>query len=421
MANGSMLLPASDVRYKSGDSEYRYRPDSELLYLTGWGEGGSVAVLRGHGARRRFVLFVPERDAKMERWTGPRMDPGEVKDRFGADAVFPMKEFRERGPELLADGDRIHYRLGASALCDDVVRDALRAGRARRGRKGVGAYMVVDPGAVLDGMRVKKDAAEIARLREAARISVAAFREALGRVRDGAGEWEVEAALEAGFRSRGANGPAFASIVAAGANACTLHYTANDARIGAGDLVLMDAGAEFDYYAADITRTVPVSGRLAGARREAYEVVREAHRAALAACRPAGTLDDVHRAASRAIAEGLVVMGVVEEGTADEVLESGAHRAFFPHNTSHWLGLDTHDAGPYREGGGPGVLAPGMVFTVEPGLYFAPGSCDRVPELEGTGIRIEDDVLIGGDGAEVLTGELPVDVEELGPLVGTAS
>ena len=428
MANGSMLLPASDVRYKSGDSEYRYRPDSELLYLTGWGEGGSVAVLRGHGARRRFVLFVPERDPKMERWTGPRMDPGEVKDRFGADAVFPMREFRERGPGLLADGDRIHYRLGASALCDDVVRDALGAGRARRDRKGAGAYMVVDPGAVLDGMRVKKDAAEIARLREAARISVAAFREALGRVRDGAGEWEVEAALEAGFRSRGANGPAFASIVAAGANACTLHYTANDARIGAGDLVLMDAGAEFDYYAADITRTVPASGRLAGARREAYEVVRGAHRAALAACRPGGTLEDVHQAASRAIAGGLVGMGVVEEGTADEVLESGAHQAFFPHNTSHWLGLDTHDAGPYREGGGPVagrgrriVLQPGMVFTVEPGLYFAPGSCDRVPELEGTGIRIEDDVLIGGDGAEVLTGELPVDLDELGPLVGTAS
>ena len=246
----------------------------------------------------------------------------------------------------------------------------------------------------------------------------------------GRGEWEVEAALEAGFRSRGAGGPAFATIVAAGANACTLHYSANRARVRGSDLVLMDAGAEFDYYAADITRTVPASGRLAGARREAYEVVRGAHRAALAACRPGGTLEDVHEAASRAIAGGLVGMGVVED-TADEVLESGAHRAFFPHKTSHWLGLDTHDAGPYRGGGGAGadgagadgpvLLRPGMVFTVEPGLYFPPGSCDRVPELEGTGIRIEDDVLIGEDGAEVLTGELPVDLEGLGPLVGKAS
>lgn len=430
-----MLLPAADLRYKSGDSEYRYRPDSEMLYLTGWEEWDSVAVLRGHGAKDRFVLFVPERDAERERWTGPRMDPAEVQARFGADAVFPMSEFRARGPALLADGDRIHYRLGASAVCDDVVREALRAGRARRARKGAGACMVVDPGAVLDAMRVRKDAAEVARLREAARISVAAFREALGRVRPGAGEWEVEAALEAGFRRRGAGGPAFATIVGAGANACTLHYTANRARVGGGDLVLMDAGAEFDYYAADITRTVPASGRLAGARREAYEVVRGAYRAAIAACRPGGTLDDVHQAASRAIAAGLVGMGVVE-GAADEVLESGAQRAFFPHNTSHWLGLDTHDVGAYRgahgagEGapgvggggaGGPVVLEPGMVFTVEPGLYFPPGSCERVPELEGTGIRIEDDVLIGEDGAEVLTGELPVDLEELAPLVGGAS
>ncbi len=420
-----MLLPASAVRYKSGDSEYRYRPDSELLYLTGWEEWDSVAVLRGHGAKDRFVLFVPGRDAERERWTGPRLDPGEVQARFGADAVFPMTEFRERGAALLADGDRIHYRLGASAVCDEVVREALRAGRARRTRKGAGAYMVVDPGAVLDAMRVKKDAAEIARLREAAAISVAAFREALGRVRPGAGEWEVEAALEAGFRSRGAGGPAFATIVAAGANACTLHYTANSARIGAEDLVLMDAGAEFDYYAADITRTVPASGRLEGARRGAYEVVREAHRAAIAACRPGGALDDVHQAASRVIAAGLVGMGVVE-GTADEVLEGGAHRAFFPHSTSHWLGLDTHDVGAYRGGGGAGAsgpieLEPGMVFTVEPGLYFPPGSCDRVPELEGTGIRIEDDVLIGEDGVEVLTEGLPVDLEDLSMLIGGAS
>ena len=304
-----MLLPASPVRYKSGDSEYRYRPDSELLYLTGWEEGDSVAVLRGQGAKDRFVLFVPERDEKIERWTGPRLDPAEVTERFGADAVSPITEFRARGPALLADGDRIHYRLGASAVCDDVVRDALRAGRARRARKGVGAHMVVDPGAVLDAMRVRKDAAEVARLREAARISVAAFREALACVRGGVGEWEVEAALESGFRRRGAGGPAFATIVAAGANACTLHYAANSARIGAEDLVLVDAGAEFDCYAADITRTVPASGRLEGARRDAYEVVRGAHRAALAACRPGGTVAGVHEAASRVIAEGLVGLG----------------------------------------------------------------------------------------------------------------
>ena len=415
-----MVLPAAPIRFKSGDSEYRYRPDSELQYVTGWRDPGCIAVLRGFTDENRFVLFVPERDEKAELWMGPRPDLEEVKASFGADAVFPLREFRERGCRLFRDGDTVYYRLGASAVCDDVVAAALRAGRARRPRRGAGAHALVDPGAILDPMRVRKDAAEIARIREAARISVAAFRDALPRVRGGAGEWEVEAALESGFRSRGADGPAFATIVAAGANACTLHYSANRARIGAADLVLLDAGAEFECYAADITRTVPASWPLEGARRDAHEIVRRAHRAALAACAPGGTLDAVHEAASRVIAAGLVGLGVVD-GPVDEVLEKGAHRAFFPHQTSHWLGLDTHDAGAYRDGDGPVALEPGMVFTVEPGLYFAPGRCPRVPSLEGTGIRIEDDVLVTPDGVEVLTAGLPAALDELAAIAGSAA
>ena len=409
LAGGSMVLPAAPVQFMGGDSEYRYRPDSELLYATGWAAPNCVALLRGFADGHRFALFVPERDAKAELWTGPRADLEEVKERFGADVVHPLRELAEKGPELLAGGDAIHYRLGASAGCDGVVREALRRGRVQRARKGAGAHLLADPGAVLDGMRVRKDEAEIARMREAARITVEAFRDALPEVRAGAGEWEVEAVLESGFRRRGAGGPAFATIVAAGANACTLHYSANGSRIGADDLVLIDAGAEFGWYAADITRTVPVSGRLDGARLEAYEVVRRAHRAAMAACRPGGTVEEVHEEASFAIAEGLVGMGVVE-GTVWQVLAAKRHRAFYPHQTSHWLGLDTHDPGLYRDGDGPVRLEPGMVFTVEPGLYFAPGSCPRVTELEGTGIRIEDDVLITEEGAEVLTEGLPTGV-----------
>lgn len=417
LEGGSLLLPAAPIRYKSGDSEYRYRPDSELFYATGWRDPECIAILRGFADEDRFVLFVPERNEKLELWTGPRMDLDEVKSSFGADAVFPVREFGERGRRLLSGGDTVHYRLGASAACDDVVAAALRAGRARRARRGAGAHALVDPGAILDAMRVRKDAAEIARLREAARISVAAFREALPHVRPGAGEWEVEAVLESGFRSRGADGPAFSTIVAAGANACTLHYSANGARIGAGDLVLMDAGAEVDCHAADITRTVPASWPLDGARRDACEVVRDAHCAAVAACAPGGTLEAVHEAASSAIAEGLVGLGVLD-GPADEVLERGAHRDFFPHQTSHWLGLDTHDAGAYRDADGPVTLEPGMVFTVEPGLYFAPGRCPRVPALEGTGIRLEDDVLITDDGADILTAGLPLELEGLEALRG---
>ncbi len=409
LGDSSMLLPASPVRFRNGDSEYRYRPDSELLYLTGWTTPECIALLRGFAEEDRFVLFVPERDPGRELWTGPRREPEEVRTVFGADRVLAVGDLADKAPGLLAGGEGIHYRLGASEACDRVVREALREGRRKRARRGVGPWMVADPGAILDPMRVRKDPAEIARMREAARISVAAFGEALGSVGAGVGEWEVEAALEAGFRSRGANGPAFATIVAAGVNACTLHYSANSARIGADDLVLVDAGAEFDHYAADLTRTVAASGRLEGVRREAYEVVRDGHRAAVAACVPGGTLDGVHRVAVRRMAEGLVAAGILD-GTVDEVLDKRSHRRFFPHRTSHWLGLDTHDVGPLRDSGGPVRLEPGMAFTVEPGLYFPPGSDPGRPGLEGTGIRLEDDVLVTPEGADVLTGALPLEV-----------
>ncbi len=416
LGDGSLILPAAPVRHKNADSEYRYRPDSELLYLTGWSDPGCVAILRGFADEDRFVLFVPERDAGAELWTGPRRAPEEVKTAFGADEVFPIGEFAERAPGLLAGGDRIWYRLGTSRVCDRVVREAVRVGRRTRPRRGTGPCLVGDPGIVLDDLRLRKDPAEIARMREAARISVAAFRDALTSVRAGAREWEVEAALDGGFRRRGANGPAFATIVAAGANACTLHYAANDSRIRAGDLVLVDAGAEFDFYAADITRTVPAPGPLPGHRREAHEVVRQAHRAALAACGPGRPLAEVHEAAVRAIAGGLIELGAVR-GTVDEVVEAKTYRPFFPHSTSHWLGLDTHDVGDYKGTDGSVVLEPGMVFTVEPGLYFPPGGGSGASELVGTGIRIEDDVLITEGGAEVLTGGLPTGLEELAEMV----
>jgi len=297
------------------------------------------------------------------------------------------------------------------------VLEALREGRRRRPRTGTGPYGVQDPGVVLDPLRLHKDQAEIARMRVAARITAAAFREGLAAVRPGAGEWEIEAAVESGFRRRRADGPAFSTIVASGANACTLHYTANASRLAAGELVLVDAGAEFAFYAADISRTVPVSGRLEGAVREAYDVVLDARRAAIACCRSGASVARVHQAAVRAVTEGLLELGVLS-GSADQAVEEGACRPYFPHRTSHWLGLDTHDAGAYREGNGAVALAPGMTLTVEPGLYFRPGSCHRVPELEGTGIRIEDDVLITEDGAEILTEGLPADAEAVEGLVG---
>ena len=411
-----MVLPASPLRFKNGDSEYRYRPDSELYYMTGWSRPGCVAVLRGFAEESRFVLFVPEPDPDAELWSGPRPSLEEVADRFGADEVFPLSELEERAPGLLLGGDRIYYRLGASPPCDQVLRHALERGRSRRARLGVGPHVVADPGAILDGMRARKDEHEIALIRRAAGITVDAFRGAMSAVGPGVGEWEVEAMLESGFRRHGGEGPAFATIVGSGVNGCTLHYVDNGSVVAESDLVLMDAGAEYGYYAADVTRTVPAAGTFGGLGGAVYDVVHRAQRAALEACAPGTTLEAVHDVAARELVSGLIELGAVE-GPLSAALEEGAYKAFYPHRTSHWLGLDTHDPGLYRDHDGPVRLEAGMVFTVEPGLYFRPGTCGRAPELEGIGVRIEDDVLITDDGRDVLTEALPTAPAEVARLV----
>jgi len=411
-----MVLPSSPVRFKNGDSEYRYRPDSELYYLTGWDAPDCVAFLSGVGGGPRLVLFLREPDPEVDLWTGPRMSLEEVKERIGADEVRPLSSLAEQGPGLLSGADRIYYRLGANPECDAVVRRALSDGRSRRFRSGSGAHVVADPGAVLDHMRMRKDAAEVARIRRAASITVEGFRGALAGISPGVGEWEIEALLEGGFRRGGADGPAFATIVGAGVHGCTLHYVENAGQVATGDLVLVDAGAEVGYYAADVTRTVPASGHFGGPAGEVYAAVLAAQKQALEAAGPGTTLEALHELTTRQLVEGLLSLGALS-GTVDQVLEDGSHRPFYPHRTSHWLGLDTHDPGYYRTLDGPLGLEPGMVFTVEPGLYFRPGSCPVRPELEGIGVRIEDDVLVTDDGAEVLTASLPTDPAEVASLI----
>ena len=417
LPSGSLLLPSAALRFKNGDSEYRYRPDSELYYVSGWEAPECVALLRGFAGESRFTLFVAEPNPEAELWTGPRLTLEAVRELYGADDVFPLSQLEERCEVLLQGGDRIYYRLGADERCDGVVRTALRKGRGRRARQGVGPHILADPGAILDSMRVRKDAGEVARMRQAAQVTMSAFRRGIGEVKPGVGEWEVEAVLESEFRRAGAGGPAFATIVGAGVNGCTLHYVDNAAEIADGELVLIDAGAELGYYAADITRTVPASGAFEGAGRAVYETVLRAQRLALDACKPGVTLEDVHRATVECLVEGLVDLGALG-GSAEDALEQGSFQTFYPHQTSHWLGLDTHDVGPYQSVDGAVPLEPGMAFTVEPGLYFRPGSCPAVPALEGIGVRVEDDVLITEEGAEVLTGELPTGMNELEQLVG---
>lgn len=431
---GVMVLPAAARRFRSRDTEYRYRPDSELFYLTGITDAGVVAVLGDLPEGRRFVLFVRSRDPQAERWTGPWVGPDEAAERFGADAVHPLDELEARLPELLRGGDRLHYRLGVDERTQGLVLGALAWARRRGGKKGIGPRGVIDPGEILDDLRIRKDAEEVAAIRRATELTVQGFREGLAAVAPGVGEWEVEARLEAAFRRRRARGPAFPTIVGAGAHACILHYVENARRIEAGDLVLVDGGAEVGLYHGDVTRTVPAAGSFTAEQRAVYEVVETAREAAVGTVAPGVAVEEVHEAAVDVLVDGMLDLGLLE-GTADGIVEEGAYKAFFPHSTSHWLGLDVHDPGDYVRAGDARALEPGMVLTVEPGLYVPDSEHGRSEEqgdadpmrsflgagakrFAGIGVRIEDDVLVTGDGRENLTRALPTDPDEVSELVG---
>lgn len=411
---GVMVLPAASPRFRSRDTEYRYRPDSELYYLSGATEPGTVAVLTG-GDDPRFVLFVHDRDSEAELWAGPRLGPDAAEERFGADAAYSLTELETRLPAFLKGGDRIHFRLGGSGQIHRLVLAALEQARARGARKGSGPRGVLDPGEILDPLRILKDEHEIERIRAACSVSEAGHRAAMAAVAPGVGEWVVEAEVNAAFRRAGAAGPGFDTIVGSGANGCVLHYAANGGTMREGDLVLVDAGAEVDLYNGDITRTMPASGRFTPQQRAVYDVVEAARTAAIAVVRPGVPMSDVHDAAVSVLIEGLLSMGVIR-GDAEEARAGAAQRSFFPHQTSHWLGLDVHDPGDYAKAGVSRLLEPGMVFTVEPGLYFS-GEGEDASAFQGIGVRIEDDVLVTEDGHENLTDHLPTSAEDMERLV----
>jgi len=403
LGNGAMLLPAAPLQFRAGDSEMRYRPDSELFYLTGFTEPGAVLLLRGFADEAREILFVRPRDPTAELWSGPRLGPEGAREWAGVDETRPISELEGGLPGLLRGADRVFFRLGLHSAIESRVVDALREARLRGTKTGTGPRAVVDPGGILDEMRLRKEPEEIAVMREAAAISVAGFRTALSRVGPGVGEWEVEAAMEAEFRRRGALGPSFATIVGSGSNACVLHYIENSHRMQEGELVLIDAGAEYRMYSGDITRTVPVAGRFTPEQRALHDVVDEARRDAIAGVAPGVGTAEIHLRSVTTIVRGLRDLGVLS-GSVESLVEEGAHERWFPHRTSHWLGLNTHDVGDYAHQGQPRPLEEGMVLTIEPGLYFA--AAEESP-FRGIGIRIEDDVLVTATGAEVLTGALP--------------
>ena len=411
------VLCAAPELHLSRDTEVRYRQDSDFHYLTGFPEPGAVAVLTPHDPERRFTLFVRPRDPEREAWNGPRAGVEGARERHGADAAYPLDELDEHLRALCEPAEELLYAFGAHPEMDRRIVSLLGGFRRTRPRTGKGPLAVRDPDTVLAPMRMVKGPEELERLRLAAAVSAEGHLAAMRAARPGIGEWELEMVLEGSFRVAGGSGPAYPSIVGSGPNATVLHYVANDRRTRDGDLVLIDAGASFALYAGDITRTFPVSGRFTEVQRAVYRVVLEAEEAAIAAVRPGAAITDVHEAAVRVLTEGMVELGLLE-GSVDTLIESGAYRRFYLHQTSHWLGLDVHDVGWYRVGGEPVRLEPGMVLTVEPGIYV-PADAEGVPEaLRGIGVRIEDDVAVTAGGHEILTREVPVDPDEIEALVG---
>jgi Xaa-Pro aminopeptidase len=420
----AVLATAPEVA-RNSDSDYPYRHDSYFYYLTGFTEPESVLVMIAAQGETpaRSILFCREKNVEREIWDGFRHGPAAAKEAFGFDEAYPVGELDAQMVRLLADVPALYYALAQNPALDAQVAGWLKAVRAQSRSGVVAPARTHHLLALLDEMRLVKDESEQALMLRAATIAGAAHLRAMRAARPGMFEYELEAELLYEFRRNGAQFPAYTPIVAGGANACVLHYSANNAQIRDGDLVLIDAGCEFDSYASDITRTFPVNGRFSEPQKLLYELVLRAQDAALAAILPGRPYSDVHEAALKVLAEGMLDVGLLERaryGSVDDVLAERAYTAFYMHGTGHWLGLDVHDTGSYRdlsaEGKPSRLLVPGMALTVEPGIYVRPAP--GVPErFWNIGIRIEDDVIVTEAGPRVLSGSAPKTVADIEALM----
>jgi len=417
MGPGSVaILPAAPEVVRNRDVHYPYRPDSDFYYLTGFSEPEAIAVLIPGRRQAEYVLFCRERDEKRERWDGPRAGQEKAVQEFGADDSFPIADCEEILPGLLEECTRVFYAMGSNPDLDKRLADWVNQirGKARTGVHGPVEFIALDH--YLHEMRLYKSAAEVQRMRQAAKITSAAHVRLMQTCRPGMHEYELEAEFIHECATRGARFQAYPSIVGGGGNACVLHYVDNRDELKDGDLVLVDAGCEYGYYASDITRTFPVNGRFNPAQRAIYELVLAAQEAAIAKVKPGNHWNDPHDAAVRVITKGLIDLGLLK-GTPTHLIKEQAYAKFYMHRTGHWLGMDVHDVGDYKVDGAWRELEPGMTLTVEPGIYIPAGMRGVPKKFWNIGIRIEDDVLVTADGHEVLTRDAPKAVAEIEALM----
>ena len=413
-AKSVAILKNPEPAHKTGDQDYAYRPDSNMLYFTGMDEPGAVALIMSADQAKRMYMFVLPRDPERERWVGPRYGCEGAVSQFGADEAFDIGALNDKLKELLFSLDAVYFDFSQSGSLASMLFGVVEGLRHRGRHAAEGPRAFCDLRDIVGEMRRIKDADEIEAMKRAAAVSVEGFKDVCRMLKPGIGEWEVEATLQHGFRARGAIGESFGSICAGGAHATTLHYEANRDRLKDGDLILIDAGAEVDYYAGDISRTYPVNGRFTEAQREIYALVLKAQKEAIKMCVVGNHMKSPHERVREVFAEGLHALGIIAE-SPKEILENNLDFAYYFHGTSHYLGMDTHDVGiAYKRGDdAPAPLLPGVVITVEPGLYFTEDDA-RVPEkYRGIGVRIEDDVLITEAEPVVLTAALPKEIADI--------
>jgi len=409
------IIPAAREATRSNDTQYRYRQDSDFLYLTGFEEPESIAII-APGREQKYTLFVRPRDPEREVWDGKRAGVEGAKSEFGAEEALPIAEFDEKLPEILDGANLLYYRLGVNPDLDDKIIRQIARMRALNRKPIHPPRTIVDPATIVHEMRVLKSAGEIELMQRAADIAAEAHIEAMKSVRAGMNEFEVEAMLEHYFRRHGASGPSYTSIVGAGANATVLHYISNNGELRDGELLLIDAGAEYKGYASDITRTFPINGRYTKAQREIYDLVLETQMACVEMVRPGTTHDELKSHSIEMLTEGMVRLGLLK-GTPKELIKEKKHEQFYMHGLGHMLGIDVHDVGVYYYDKESRALEAGVVMTVEPGLYISPATKDIPEQYLGIGVRIEDDVLCTTNGPCVLTSKVPKNADEIEALM----